>query len=974
MYILNAGARHQHFFLITMKHIISFLFLLIAGHAYAQQTVSGKVTDESSGEPLIGAVVLADSGKVVATTDVDGNYRMMLKDGTHYLQVKYTGYTHTAVPVKVAGKPVIADLVCSSNMLREVEIIADVAIDRETPVAFSNVGEQQIKEEAGTRDMTMLLNSTPGAYATEQGGGAGDSRVNIRGVDQRSVGVMVDGVPVNDMENGAVYWSNWDGLSDVTRTMQVQRGLGASRLALPSVGGTINILTKGIDQERKFTFRTELGNNNTQKLSFGFTSGEFGNGWGVTLAGSRKTSEGWANQTWSDAYSYFFKVQKRIGNHLITVGGNGAPQRHGQRYWKIPVSIYDSAYAESIGANPDSVFQSNNGFTTLYQGDRDRNYTSTWGFVNYSNGQVGMLNERVNFYHKPQFNMQHFWSIDTNMSLSTVLYLSMGNGGGTRFNSTPNRDTLTGQYNLTPYYNSNSTNVDALYSTTETKSSRYLVASMNNHFWYGGISTFTYDITEAITVVGGVDLRHYEGYHYSKVYDLFGGDYVIDGGNLNQPNGQGNLQYSMKRKGDTIAYNNTSIVNWGGGFAQFEYSSEKWSAFVTVTGSTTSYQRFDHFKKRDIVLEDTVIEQAVGYNEVYYTNGTQSALAMNGAIVTTSGDTTFIDNPTGPNRMIVNGTGYAWSSEYARTAQTKKLKFPGFTIKTGANYNFNDHYNVFMNVGYMKLAPRFNTVFDNNNKEYPGVKYQEIKAAEIGFGARFTGFAANLNLYYTLWENRPPYGSPTVSFAGDEFTYEMNGLTTITRGIELDFTWKFLHKFELEGLLSLGDWIYNSEGTVYLYDAAYVLQDTTQYGAKGVHMGDAAQTQIGGALKWKPVEGLWFKARYTWFDRYYAQFDPIKLTDIYDGGGNYVGTRRNTESWRMPSYGILDLYGGYEYRDIKVGPNNDQIVVGFNFGVFNLLDTTYISDAENGVAFDAGTALVFMGLGRRWNAGLTFTF
>ncbi|MEF8844498.1 MAG: hypothetical protein V5A59_03415, partial [Bacteroidales bacterium] len=60
---------------------------------------------------------------------------------------------------------------------------------------------------------------------------------------------LINGVPVNDMENGWVYWSNWAGLSDVTRTIQVQRGLGASKLAISSVGGTINVITKTTDTE-----------------------------------------------------------------------------------------------------------------------------------------------------------------------------------------------------------------------------------------------------------------------------------------------------------------------------------------------------------------------------------------------------------------------------------------------------------------------------------------------------------------------------------------------------------------------------------------------------------------------------------------------------------------------------------------------------------------------------------------------------
>ena len=75
----------------------------------------------------------------------------------------------------------------------------------------------------------MVLKSTPSIYVTKTGGGFGDSRVALRGFDTDNIGVLINGVPVNGMENGKVYWSNWSGLSDVTKYMQVQRGLGASK-------------------------------------------------------------------------------------------------------------------------------------------------------------------------------------------------------------------------------------------------------------------------------------------------------------------------------------------------------------------------------------------------------------------------------------------------------------------------------------------------------------------------------------------------------------------------------------------------------------------------------------------------------------------------------------------------------------------------------------------------------------------------
>lgn len=959
-----------------MRSLLVFCLFIFTGYSLnAQQVVSGKVSDVSSGEALVGAVVVSDNGKAHAVCNTDGRYTLTLSDGEHLVYVKYIGYSCDTIKVKIAGKPVTLDFACRNAMMKEVEIVADVAIDRKTPVAFSNIGELKIREEAGSRDMTMLLNSTPGAYATEQGGGAGDSRVNIRGADQRNVGVMVDGVPMNDMENGQVYWSNWDGLMDVTRTMQVQRGLGASRLAIPSVGGTINILTRGIDQRQSFTLRTDYGNNNGQKLYVGFNSGEIGKGWGLTMAGSRRTGNGWADQTWTDQWAYFFKVQKRIDKHLFSVSVNGAPQSHGQRFERMPIGILDKKYAEKLGVDTDSLY-ANSTYTTSTQGERGLRYNPNWGFINYTDGQTGLQNQDINFYNKPLFNFSWYWTPTEKISVSTVTYLSKGYGGGTNFNSTPNRDTLTGQLNLTQSYISNTTAIDALYSTTETKSSRVLLASMNNHTWVGALSTATLRASDKLTFLFGLDARYYKGQHYRMVYDLLGGDYYIDNSNKNQPNGVGNLQYSMKRDGDKVGYWNDSYVKWGGTFAQAEFSGLRWSSFVTLTASVTQYQRVDHFKKRDIVLEDgTEIPMIVGYNEVYYTNGTDDGVAQNGSTVTVSGDTTIIDNLSGPNDTLIgNVSSYAWSSDASRTAITKVKTYPGFTVKTGANFNIDEHFNIFMNVGYMNLAPRFNTVFDNNNREYPGVKQQQVFASEMGFGSRFNGIAANINLYHTIWKDKAPYGSPTVSIAGDPYTYDLTGLNCSLSGVELDFNWKPYRTIQIEGIASFGNWVYHSAGSVYLYDANYVLEDTINYSAKGIHMGDAAQSQFGGSVRWEAFPGFYIKPRYTFFARNYANFDPIVLVPVYNNSHVQVGDNSDRESWKAPSYGLLDINAGYEFKETVSKETNRQIKVAFTLSINNVLDTSYISDATNGLNFDASTSLVYMGLGRRWTTGLRFTF
>ena len=175
----------------------------------------------------------------------------------------------------------------------------------------------------------MLLNGTAGVYATQSGGGDGDARINVRGFDQRNVGVMIDGVPVNDMENGWVYWSNWFGLDAITATMQVQRGLGATKIAMPSIGGTINIITQGIGNKRGGSLKQEYGTGNFMRTSVAYNTGILEDGWGLTLAASYKQAKGWVEGTPSQGFFGYLKVSKQFEKHLLTLSAFAAPQQHG---------------------------------------------------------------------------------------------------------------------------------------------------------------------------------------------------------------------------------------------------------------------------------------------------------------------------------------------------------------------------------------------------------------------------------------------------------------------------------------------------------------------------------------------------------------------------------------------------------------------------------------------------------------------
>ena len=183
--------------------------------------------------------------------------------------------------------------------------------------------------------------------------------------------------------------------------------------------------------------------------------------------------------------------------------------------------------------------------------------------------------------------------------------MSVGNGGGTRIIGNSNNYDESGQYDLQSVYNSNYNSFDELYSDSLKKSSTYLGSSINNHFWYGLLSTMNYQLNENIEISGGIDLRSYKGEHYREIYDLLGGDYVIDESNNIQSN-------QVKSQGDIVGYHNDGLVNWFGGFSQFEYKNDKISTFFNISGSNSGHKRLDYFKKKDLVLEDTIIKEILG--------------------------------------------------------------------------------------------------------------------------------------------------------------------------------------------------------------------------------------------------------------------------------------------------------------------------------------------------------------------------
>jgi len=567
-----------------MRKKLSFLLvgiLFCSITAFAQISVKGVIVDKDTKEPLIGVTVFSESEKKGTATDIDGSFTLSLASSKGKLKFTYVGYK--ALELGILSNMGNIEMEPDAFGLNDVIITSSIGVDRKTPVAMSSIDAEVITLKIGTKEFPELLKSTPSVYATKQGGGYGDSRVNVRGFDAPNVAVMINGVPMNDMEWGNLYWSNWAGLSDVTRVMQVQRGLGASKISAPSVGGSINIITKSTDAIKGGSVFYGMGNNGYNKLSFNVSTGLMDNGWAVTLLGAKTWSDGYIQATDFEAYSYFLNVSKKLGsNQVLSLTAFGAPQWHNQR--KDQLTIDEWAKLPEDGR---------------YQ------YNAGYGYDEA--GQFKTFNR--NNSHKPQISLNHVWDINLKSSLSTALYLSLCSAGG--YSGVGDKRTLA--------YGSTNGKVNQDYRRNDGKAPGFgtydfaelmrenadadngsvlaIQNATNDHVWVGLLSTYSNKITDEIELQGGIDFRYYKGIHKTKIVDLLGGKFLVDPQRAldGKYKGDTNWENEKLKVGDIVYRDNDGFIMQEGVFGQAEYSKDALSAFVAGSFNVSNYWRIERF-------------------------------------------------------------------------------------------------------------------------------------------------------------------------------------------------------------------------------------------------------------------------------------------------------------------------------------------------------------------------------------------
>lgn len=920
--------------------LLAIAFLFTSTMAFAQKTFTGKIVDAKTKETIIGAHIMKTGTSTGTQSNLDGEFSITLS-GKGTLTISFIGYAPKEVAFDEAKGSNLGTIALNQDvqMLGELVIVGqsllDIAKERKTPVAVSTIRGIEISEKLGSKEFPEILNRTPSVYATKQGGGYGDSRVNIRGFDQANTAVMINGMPINDMESGWVYWSNWAGLADVTSAMQVQRGLGASKLAISSVGGTINIVTNAADQPQGGAVSASLGNDTYFKSQVSYNTGKMNNGVSASALLSRISGNGYADGTKFIGYNFFVAVGYEINErHNLQFMVTGAPQWHHQRRNLPSIETY-----QKYGKD----------------GNPNRRYNADYG---YFDGKEFSLNR--NFYHKPVATLNYDWTISSKSKLSTLLYASIGRGGGTGDIGAINDKSAVrlprderGLIRVDDIASWNSGGHIADFGADRTRQSDgefYNTgnsgfkgqptangvsrrASMNSHNWFGLITNFSTKLTEQLTLDAGFDLRTYKGLHYQRIHNLFGAAGYIDFSDKNFPDGRmitdqykddiASMINVFKNPGNEkkIGFYNDANVNWLGAFGQLEYANEFISTFLQGAISRQGFQRVDYFN--------------------------------------------YLDSD--PEQKS------AWRTIW------------GGNLKGGLNWNINQYNNVFANVGYYSKQPLMRAIFPNyyNNDFNEHLRNEKIFGLELGYGLRYEGLSLNVNLYRTSWNDRYLRASSNFDLNGtpkdpaDDIrgTAQLNGVKQVHSGIELDARYR-IDPVTLYGMVSIGNYVYAQDVTANYVDEdgrPIVLPGETEAAKKtlylkGKKVGDVPHSTFRLGADWEIINNLKLDASYRYVANLYARIDAPAFE------------KESQQTLRLPNHGIMDA--GLSY---KLNLPREQSL-SFRLNLDNVLNTLYISESATNIfkgdkgatnnefmGINTGNQVAF-GFGFTWNVSVRYNF
>ena len=424
-----------------------------------------------------------------------------------------------------------------SSSLPSIEIVG-IRSNPTDPITTTKINMDSVRSTYQGGDPFFTINQWSPNVLTQSDNGSqyGYSYMRIRGFDQTKINFTLNGIPLNEMEDQGIYFSNMPGFLNNISNIQVTRGIGTSQYGTTSIGGSVDMETNS-PLRRSVRFNLNQGSFNNKQISTIYNSGFLGKSkFAFSSNVSYMATNGFREHTQSEGFNYFGQVGYFSQKNTVRLYGFTGMSKNNLSW-------------QPVSQNGYNVYSS--GFDTL------GNYT-TFNNVNYFQNGTNQ-NYRTNAngnIERDRFN-QNF------VALNWINYAR----SNLKYNSSLYFININGTYNTRePYY------LRDIVVDNEIAGQEFYpeIFKYNlNSYQFGGMSNMVYNIG-GFTFNTGINYNNYRREHRRNFYD--------------QPTSLDSTQYYVNTgfKSDFITY------------SKINYQCNKFNYFVDLQYRNVAFKYLDN--------------------------------------------------------------------------------------------------------------------------------------------------------------------------------------------------------------------------------------------------------------------------------------------------------------------------------------------------------------------------------------------
>lgn len=762
--------------------------------------------------------------------------------------------------------------------------------------------------DGGNQNISSLLTAGRDPFYSAASFNWSAVRFRVRGYDNDLFSTYMNGIPMDNLDNGFTPFGLWGGLNDVMRNRDVSWGLRNNTFAYGDIGSNTNIDSRASKQRAQTSFSYASSNRNyNNRVMITHSTGLNKKGWAFSVSGSRRwAGEGYVPGTYYDGWGYFAAVDKRIGqNHLLSLTVFGAPTENGRQGASVQEMIdlsgtnyYNPNWGYQNGKKRNaSVGKTHQPVIILTHDFRLNNKTTitTAGGYSFGDRSVTALDwynaadPRPDYYrYLPSYTRT--WASTTDAGQADQLYQDMKNNVNLR------------QINWQNLYNVNRasymtiTNADGVAGNNVSGlRSRYIIEErVINTQRINGNTVINTKFGDRIDFTAGLTYQYQNNHYFKKVNDLLGGQFYV---NVNQFAERDFPVDNVANQFDADHPNR--ILHVGDKFG-YDYNIRISRASAWVQGA----MKLDHF--------DIFLAAQVSQTDFYRTGNVRNGLF--------------------PDRSLGNGTNNS---------------FFNYSGKAGVTYKINGRNYVYVNASYLTRAPYFENVYISprtRNDQQLAPKSETIKTAEGAYVLNAPKLKVRVGGYYTEFTD----GMDVITFYHDAYqnfvNYSLSGINKLHFGGEVGVEARVTPTITLNAAASLGRFYYNSRQSaiVTVDNNASVLAQQLVY-MQNFRVPSTPQEAYSLGVTYRSPKFWFVSLTGNYFDQSYLSLNPIRRT--YDAL-QFVLKDKNSPEYRsifdqtkFDANYTIDFFGGYSWKlpkDFEV--NHKPTFLVFNVGVNNIMN------------------------------------